>query len=280
MYQEQLIKAIEASLKAGKEILEIYERDDFEIQLKNDKSPLTYADRKSNQTIEYLLKDSGMPILSEEGKHINYEIRKEWDTFWLIDPLDGTKEFIKRNGEFTVNIALIHQNTPILGVIYIPVLKALYFATLELGAYKIKNIDHQILNEKASLKALIDRADKLPYPSSNGEFTVVGSRSHLSEETKEFTEKLQSKFGEINIVSSGSSLKICLVAEGKANIYPRFSPTMEWDTGAGHAIALAAGCEVKEADGTTDLQYNKENLTNPWFMVKPKNLDVSDIIRV
>ncbi len=280
MYQEQLITAIEASLKAGKEILEIYERDDFEIQLKNDKSPLTYADRKSNQTIEYLLKDSGTPILSEEGKLINYEIRKEWNTFWLIDPLDGTKEFIKRNGEFTVNIALIHQNTPVLGVIYIPVLKALYFATLELGAYKIESIDHQEINKKPSLDALIDRADKLPYPSSNDEFTVVGSRSHLSEETKEFTEKLQSKFGEINIVSSGSSLKICLVAEGKANIYPRFSPTMEWDTGAGHAIALAAGCEVKEADGTTDLQYNKENLTNPWFMVKPKNLDVSDIIRV
>ncbi len=277
MYQEQLITAIEASLKAGKEILEIYEREDFEIQIKKDKSPLTYADRKSNQTIEHLLKNTGIPILSEEGKLINYEIRKQWKTFWLIDPLDGTKEFIKRNGEFTVNIALVHQKTPILGVIYVPVLNALYFATLELGAYKISDIDHQSLNENPTIDTLMKRAHELPFQPSNAEFTVVGSRSHLSEETKNFTEKLQSKFGDIKIISSGSSLKICLVAEGKANIYPRFSPTMEWDTGAGHAIALAAGCEIKEADGVTDLKYNKENLTNPWFMVKPEDMDVSDI---
>lgn len=180
-----------------------------------------------------------------------------------MDPLDGTKEFIKRNGEFTVNIALIKNGNPILGVIYVPVTKDLYFSDNNNGAFKAVNADSE-----TGLNLLKQFSIKLPFFSETETYTVVGSRSHMNLETEKFIETLKAKHGEIDFMSKGSSLKICMVAEGIANIYPRFAPTMEWDTAAGHAIALGSGCTVTQTDEKTHVVYNKEDLLNPWFIIK------------
>ena len=263
---DQLLLAIKASLFAGEKILEVYSSNDFEIKLKSDDSPLTLADQNAHKIIVENLEKTNIPILSEEGKNIPFEERQNWEYYWLVDPLDGTKEFIKRNGEFTVNIALIEKDTPVLGVIYVPVTKDLYFSEKSLGAYKAINIDQETNFD--NVNSLIQLSFKLPFFIDNEVFTVVGSRSHMNDETEEFIAKLKAKYSEVDFISKGSSLKICMVAEGLANIYPRFAPTMEWDTAAGHAIALGAGCKVTQADEKTSLSYNKKELLNPWFIVK------------
>jgi 3'(2'), 5'-bisphosphate nucleotidase len=255
--------AIKASLLAGNEILKVYNTDDFEIKIKSDNSPLTIADQKAHKIIVDILNETDIPILSEEGRDIAFEERSKWDYYWLVDPLDGTKEFIKRNGEFTVNIALIHNQTPVAGVIYVPVTRDLYFSENELGAFKVINVDYQ-----SDPKQLMTQGFKLPFVEYNEVFTVVGSRSHMNQETEDFISKLKKEHGELEFMSKGSSLKICMVAEGLANIYPRFAPTMEWDTAAGHAIAIGAGCTVTQSDEKLPLIYNKEDLLNPWFIVK------------
>jgi 3'(2'), 5'-bisphosphate nucleotidase len=260
---ENLSLAIKASLLAGKEILKVYNSDDFEIKIKSDNSPLTLADKKAHEIIVEILKESNIPVLSEEGKSIPFEERKKWDLYWLVDPLDGTKEFIKRNGEFTVNVALIENGTPILGVIYVPVTKDLYFSDSTNGAFKAVNADSE-----TELNLLKQFSVKLPFFSETEIYTVVGSRSHMNTETEKFIETLKTKHDEIDFMSKGSSLKICMVAEGIANIYPRFAPTMEWDTAAGHAIALGSGCTVTQIDEKTLVVYNKEDLLNPWFIIK------------
>ena len=267
--KELLSVAVQASLVAGKDILEIYQSSDFGVEMKGNNSPLTLADKKAHNTIVDFLIKTDLPILSEEGRDINYDERNKWENFWLVDPLDGTKEFIKRNGEFTVNIALINDGIPIAGVIYVPVLEELYFGIENFGAYKIQEID--INNAKSfSIEKLIETAYKLPKNIEKEKYTIVGSRSHMSHETEDFINELKKIHGDVEIISKGSSLKLCMVAEGFANIYPRFAPTMEWDTAAGHAICLAAGFVVTKQDGKTLLKYNKENLLNPWFIVKPK----------
>lgn len=263
---KNLSLAINAALSAGKEILNVYNSDDFEIKFKSDDSPLTIADQRAHNIITEQLLNTNIPILSEEGKNIPYSERSKWKIYWLVDPLDGTKEFIKRNGEFTVNIALIEDNIPVLGVIYVPVTKDLYFSEKNLGAFKAINIDHDIHIENVS--ELTQISIKLPIISDNEIYTIVGSRSHMNKETEEFIANIKEEHGEIEFISKGSSLKICMVAEGIANIYPRFAPTMEWDTAAGHAIALGAGCRVTQADEKIPLIYNKEDLLNPWFIVK------------
>lgn len=263
--------AIEASIEAGKEILKVYETDDFRIVSKNDNSPLTKADKNAHNKIVSFLEKTDIPILSEEGKHMSYDERKKWDYFWLVDPLDGTKEFIKKNGEFTVNIALIKGTTPIAGIIYVPVTKTLYFADINKGAYKIEAVNSEDLHD-FDFEVLRSNAVKLPVPDFERPYTVVGSRSHMSEETTQYIEKLKDIHGEIEILSVGSSLKQCMIAEGKADIYPRFGPTMEWDTGAGHAIVNASGGCITQFDGSP-LVYNKENLLNPYFIVKGNLLD-------
>jgi len=260
---EKLELAIKASLLAGKEIIDVYNSDNFEVKIKSDDSPLTLADKKAHNIIIETLKETQLPVLSEEGKSIPFDERKNWDLYWLVDPLDGTKEFIKRNGEFTVNIALIEKGTPILGVIYIPVTKDLYFSDNKNGAFKAINADLD-----TNIKTLSQFSFKLPFFSETEIYTVVGSRSHMNEETEQFIDKLKSEYGEVDFMSKGSSLKICMVAEGIANIYPRFAPTMEWDTAAGHAIALGSGCTVTQSDEKTPVVYNKENLLNPWFIIK------------
>ena len=259
--------AIRAALDAGKSIMDIYMNPDadFEIETKADNSPLTLADKASNRLIVSALSVTPFPILSEEEKEIPFEERKKWTTLWIVDPLDGTKEFIKRNGEFTVNIALVNNGIPVVGVIYVPVRTELYFACDTLGAYKLTNIDGA---SQPSMDEMRRRATRLPSALMHQGMVVVASRSHQTEETTRYIENLRKKGQPVTLISSGSSLKICLVAEGSADIYPRFAPTMEWDTAAGHAIAKAAGCEIYHIDEKTPLSYNKEKLLNPWFVVK------------
>ncbi|HLC82814.1 MAG TPA: 3'(2'),5'-bisphosphate nucleotidase CysQ [Bacteroidia bacterium] len=263
--EELLFSAIQASLKAGEEILKVYESD-FAIEHKDDKSPLTLADKNAHKTICEILKNCNIPVLSEEGKSIEYSERNKWEYFWMVDPLDGTKEFIKRNGEFTVNIALIHKQKSILGVIYVPVTKTLYFAAENVGSYKSEIWN--LKSDNSSLEELIKSSNKLPLATTNKKFTVVASRSHLSEETEMFIAGLKNYHKEVEFISSGSSIKLCLVAEGSANIYPRFAPTMEWDTAAGQAICEIAGKKVIDYTTNQNLLYNKPNLLNNWFIVQ------------
>ena len=262
--EELLFFAIRASLKAGEEILKVY-NSDFAVEHKDDKSPLTLADKNAHNVICESLKSFNIPVLSEEGKLIDYSERQQWEYFWMVDPLDGTKEFVKRNGEFTVNIALIHKQKSILGVIYVPVTKTLYFAAENVGCFKaeIQNPTSDLLN----LQELIKSSNKLPLETTNKKFTVVASRSHLSEETEMFIDGLKTIHKEIDFLSSGSSIKLCLVAEGSANVYPRFAPTMEWDTAAGQAICEIAGKKVVDYTTNQNLLYNKPNLLNNWFVV-------------
>ena len=238
------------ALEAGDAIMEIYNKD-FTIEYKDDHSPLTEADLKSNEIICKSLNSlyPNIPIMSEENKQTEYAIRKNWEYYWCIDPIDGTKEFVKKNGEFTVNIALIHKNTPILGVVYAPVLNDMYSAKQNNGAYK---------NDQ-----------KLPLFTNNNQkekLSVVASKSHLSEETQNFIDALETK--SIVQVSKGSSLKLCMVAVGIADIYPRLAPTMEWDTAAADAIVRESGKSTLQFDSKDQLLYNKEDLLNPWFVVR------------
>lgn len=244
--------------QAGEAIMKIYSNPTcIEVDYKPDHSPLTIADKTSNEIITLELKKHfpALPIISEENKMIHFSERKKWKSFWLIDPLDGTKEFIKRNGEFTVNIALIENGIPVLGVVYVPIAKTLYFAQKAKGAFK---------RDEHSLTKLPDKA--VHYTQKN-ELKVVASRSHLTHETNEFITHLKSLGKKIELVSLGSSLKICKVAEGQADVYPRFGPTMEWDTAAAHAIALESGRTISIYKSDLPLHYNKENLLNPYFLV-------------
>ena len=255
--------AITAALEAGKVILDIYHSNDFEVELKDDHSPLTKADIASHKVIMSYLKKTNIPVLSEEGKAIPYSQRKDWKQLWIVDPIDGTKEFIKRNGEFTVNIALIEDQKPVLGVIFVPVSGELYFSTIATGAFKITVDLH-----KYDVEVLMENAVRLPIQRDDKTFTVVASRSHLSEETEAYVNNMRQKHGTVNLISKGSSLKFCMVAEGQANSYPRFAPTMEWDTAAGQAICEQAGFEVMDWSAKEPMLYNRENLLNNWFLVK------------
>jgi 3'(2'), 5'-bisphosphate nucleotidase len=237
--------------QAGKEILKVYSKD-FSVEYKDDNSPLTEADKKSNEIINRGLSKlyPKIPVLSEENREIDYDERKNWEYFWLVDPLDGTKEFIKKNGEFTINIALIHKNKPVLGIVYIPVKDIIYYAD-ENGSFK---------QEKT--KGLIKLQ---PKEKNHEKLVVVASRSHFNKETKDFIESLGKEY---ELINAGSSLKLCLVAEGKADIYPRLGSTMEWDTAAAHAVVNGAGKKVFVYNKYEELIYNKEDLLNPWFIVK------------
>lgn len=264
-YPHLLDSAIRAALAAGVKILEVYESDNFDVTRKDDDSPLTKADLQSQETISKILLDkTPYPMLGEEGREIPYEERAKWETFWLVDPLDGTKEFVKQNGEFTVNIALVSENTSVLGVLYVPVKDILYFAYVDGGAYRIEHareVDVQSIPEKAV--RLPDQNDRKTPP-----VVIVASRSHYSDETKAFVERIKAEHGEVDLISAGSALKICLVAEGKADYYPRLAPTMEWDVGAGQIIAEEAGCSLLVVDTNEPLRYNRENLVNPHFIVQ------------
>lgn len=262
--RDNLEIAISAAIEGGKEILKVYTQDEIAVENKEDHSPLTAADNAANDSINVILRNTSYPIISEENRQLDYSIRKDWDYCWIVDPLDGTKEFIKKNGEFTVNIALCAYGSPILGVIYVPVTRELYYAVVEEGkAYKsILTTEHTLVDE------LFNTTDQIsPSEDASEVIRVVGSRSHMNDETLKFINNLKKKYQEVEIVSKGSSLKFCLVAEGLADIYPRFAPTMEWDTAAGQAICNAAGLKVTAGNTSDELSYNKENLLNPFFLV-------------
>ncbi len=255
------------ALKAGLEVMKIYNQKDFGVEFKEDLSPLTIADRKSHQTIISQLKKHfrEIPILSEEGPDISYSERRDWDLYWLIDPLDGTKEYIKRNGEFTVNIALIKNQRPILGVVFAPALDLLYAAKKDFGSYKMSGMARYHITFEQDIK---NHGTVLPILTKDKSVRVVTSSSHLSPETEEFIEQLKAKHQHVDTTAIGSSLKLCAVAEGKADYYPRLAPTMEWDTAAGHAIVEQAGGLVLTASDDSSLAYNKQSLYNPWFIAK------------
>ncbi|QGH36224.1 3'(2'),5'-bisphosphate nucleotidase CysQ [Gracilibacillus salitolerans] len=257
-----IVDLFDVCLEAGNEIMEVYAQD-FDVEFKEDDSPLTVADKKAHDAIASGLEkiDSSIPVLSEEGKEIPYEARKDWGQFWLVDPLDGTKEFIKKNGEFTVNIALIKDKYPEMGVIYAPALDTFYFGVNGEGAYKLNDASKVKVTSSVDL---INQSVSLPEVKESNITNVVASRSHMSEETEAFINQLD---GEVEVVSSGSSLKFCLVAEGKADYYPRYAPTMEWDTGAGQAIVEAAGGKVTRYEDNERFYYNRKELLNGWFLV-------------
>ena len=240
--------------KAGDEIMKIYQQD-FDVDYKADNSPLTKADTQSNEIIINNLKSlyPDITVLSEENKKITYKIRKNWEYFWLIDPLDGTKEFVKKNGEFTVNIALIYKNIPVLGVIYAPVLNLLYYAQKGKGAFK------QEKNKKPQRLPIYNH-------TNNDTLKVIVSKSHYNQETKEFVDNLKNQYKKIEFINIGSSLKFCLIAEEKADIYPRLAPTMEWDTAAGQAIVEESKGKITKYKTKEPLRYNKQNLLNPYFI--------------
>ena len=260
---ENIQIAIMASLKAGIEIMEVYESDDFNVEIKGDNSPLTKADIRANEIINAVLIPTNIPIISEENSQIDYAVRKNWKTCWIVDPVDGTKEFIKRNGEFTVNIALVENGKPILGVIYVPVSKTLYFGDVK----NQKGFKAILDTHVTSTEGVLEKAEILKPKDSNPDLVqVVGSRSHMNQETLDYVANLKSKGKEVEVVSKGSSLKFCLVAEGNADVYPRFAPTMEWDTAAGQAICDSVGIAIISEETKEPLLYNKENLLNPGFV--------------
>lgn len=236
-----------AAYEAGQKILEIYATGDFSVEAKSDASPLTIADKAAHNIIVAGLKETGLPILSEEGRDIPYEERKNWKQFWMVDPLDGTKEFIKKNGEFTVNIALIENGKATMGVVYAPVLDKLYYT----------NTLNSALLQKGEVELALEAAEEKEVSH------IVASRSHKSPETEE----VLAKFPKAEVLSMGSSLKFMLLAEGKAQLYPRFAPTMEWDTAAAHAVLSVLGYSVRKPQGG-ELEYNKENLLNPFFIAE------------
>ncbi len=250
---------IEIAKEAGEAILEIYKQD-FSVELKSDDSPLTIADKKSNDIIVTALKniDSTIPIISEENKLLEYEIRKSWTKCWIVDPLDGTKEFIKKNGEFTVNIALVENGIPVLGVVHVPAQQITYYAEIGKGSFKLENNITSIL--------------KIRPLAQDGVLKIVGSRSHQTPELLEYVAQQKLKFAAVDFVAAGSSLKFCLLADGKADVYPRLGPTMEWDTCAGQIVATEAGAEVLRFDNFQSLTYNRQDLLNPFFIVKNPQL--------
>lgn len=242
-------RVLAISRRAGEAIVEIYQQVDPEVTFKADDSPLTAADLASHRVIVEALDElePRFPILSEEGAGQPYEARSGWDRFWLVDPLDGTKEFVKKNGEFTVNIALVEGGEPILGVVHAPVVGRTYWGARGLGAWRVDDGDERAIEAGGS---------------GSEELVIVASRSHAGAHMGSFLAEI----GDHRVTSMGSSLKLCLVADGTADVYPRLGPTMEWDTAAAHGVVLGAGGQVLDFSGAP-LRYNKENLLNPFFIV-------------
>lgn len=258
-----LVEVSRIAREAGARIMAIYTRDDLGIEAKADESPLTLADKAAHEHIvaELAALTPDIPVLSEESTAIPFSVRQSWGRYWLVDPLDGTKEFIKRNGEFTVNIALIDQHQPVFGVVYAPALDELYTGAQGLGASKTGS------HSGTRPIKVQDKANASP--------RVVASRSHRGE----LLDKYLHRLGDHEVVSMGSSLKICLVAEGRADLYPRLGPTCEWDTAAAHAVVLAAGGQLTDTE-LKPLQYNrKDEYLNPHFLVFGEPRDWSQYLR-
>jgi len=275
---EWLATAARASVLAGWATLDVY-GSDFEVEYKADRSPLTLADRRSHDVIVAHLEATGIPILSEEGQGIPHAQRDRWPRLWIVDPLDGTKEFVKRLGEFTINVALVEDRRPTLGAVFVPVKNVLYFGRIEDGSFRLEEPDTIAAlasdaggrDARAVLEGMRAHAQRLPVDqAAHVPFVIVGSRSHATPELHAYVEEKRRELGDVTFISAGSSLKYCLVAEGRADVYPRLGPTMEWDTAAGQLIAEAAGARVVRYDTGQPLLYNKEDLLNPWHVVTRK----------
>jgi 3'(2'), 5'-bisphosphate nucleotidase len=291
--QALLATACRAVLPASAAILRIYEEGNWNVEEKDDKSPLTRADREAHEIIARVLEEESpeVPVLSEEGAHLPFETRKTWERLWIVDPLDGTKEFLSRNGEFTVNVALAVGGTPVLGVVAVPALDTYYVAAGGHGAFRASGETVAAAAEaRDPIAAMEAQAVRLAAAAGAGDTAragaaaettarVVASRSHLNAETEAFIEGLKTQYTDVTIVQAGSAVKLCRVAEGEADYYPRLAPTMEWDTAAGDAVVREAGGRVLHAaaDGSSDgseLTYNKEDLHNPYFVAVAKGKEL------
>ncbi len=266
-YASYLKLAIKAAIEAGEQILKIYDTN-FEVEIKKDSTPVTKADKAASECIIASLKQTNIPVLSEEGIIYDYEQRKNWKHLWIVDPLDGTKEFIKRNGEFTVNIALIEDQKPMIGVIYSPVSRQLYYACVNFGSFKVDG--HNVLSQINSQTIIVDElmalAQKLPLQTQPKVYTLIASRSHLSKEISERIALNKLRHSAVEIINTGSSIKFCIIAEGRAHEYPRYGTTMEWDTAAGQCIIENAGGKVLDLETNEPIKYNRENLKNNNFI--------------
>ena len=267
--KQELALAIRASVQAGAAILRYY-GSEVAVESKADSSPLTAADLAAHEVIlETLQGGSSLPVLSEESKEVPFSERSAWERFWLVDPLDGTKEFINQNGEFTVNIALVEAGRPVLGVVYVPALSRLYFGGEDIGAFLQEVAPENVGSIETELDNRILLSTKLSgAPANDSNYTIIGSRSHGSPEYESFVSELRTRHPNAQTISAGSSLKFCRVVEGAANIYPRLGRTMEWDTAAGHALVNAVGKKVCVFESDEELSYNKDDLGNPWFVVQ------------
>ncbi len=279
--EQRLQTAIKAAVEAGKAIMQVYKSDDFGVEAKADSSPLTLADKAAHDIIEGYLLKTNIPILSEEGMHEKYETRKHWDQLWIVDPLDGTKEFVKKTGEFTINIALIQNNYPVAGVVFVPVTGELFYASADKGSFKVA-LHKDWLNQN---DINIVNAQKLPLANQqkeslkpNKKLRIVASVSHRSKETNQFIQQLEEKYGQADVVAVGSSIKLCKIAEGSADIYPRLGPTMEWDIAAGQAIAECAGAYVIDWNTQSRLKYNRHELLNNWFVVSTDKIPQEELL--
>ena len=253
------------AILAGERILEVYDGD-VQVELKEDESPLTIADKKSHEVIETGLKKyfPDLPILSEEGEQFDYSTRSKWDLYWLVDPLDGTKEFIKKNGEFTVNIALMKEHRPIWGVVYTPVSKECFWGGKEYGAYYAKG-EEDVVQLNGQMK-------------KDSVFRFCMSRSHSNQESQNLINAISEKYNESENVKIGSSLKFCRLATGQIDFYPRLGPLREWDMAAGQAVLEGSGGEVYTFEGFKDIPYGKDDLVQPWFCGQRNGIDLREIL--
>lgn len=270
-YKQLLQLAVTAAFAAGEEILRIY-LTDFRVETKSDNTPVTIADKASGKCIAQILAQSGYPVISEEEEVPPYHKRRDWPFVWIVDPLDGTKEYVKKNGEFAVNIALVERGRPVVGVIYAPVLKDLYFGCRDCGSYKVTHNEMVVeLMKKTLPENLFEYSKKLPLLKPPKDYTVVASRSHLSSEINAHIEDLKNVYGQVNMINIGSSIKQCWVAEGRAHEYARFGLTMEWDTAAGQCILEEAGCQLIDLQTDLPMIYNKEDLRNNYFIARHRS---------
>lgn len=278
------LDAVRAAAEAGLMVLDMYqETTQVEVKLKADSSPRTKADKQADDIIRKSLLHTFIPLLSEEGREVFYDERRDWDYFWLVDPLDGTKEFINTSGEFTINIALIGSGEAVVGVVFVPVAQKLYFAVRGEGAFRAEKFRAQDVGDTLTWEELLQQSARLPLFQRDAEqvrreLIVVRSRSHMAEKTKEYVDMLAERYPNIKEIECGSSHKMCMVAEGTADLYPRVAPTSEWDTAAGQAVVEMAGMEVVDFSHFDRLEYNKESMENPPFVVRCKHLQIPKLI--
>jgi 3'(2'), 5'-bisphosphate nucleotidase len=265
-------KAYNAALRAGAVILDVYRRKgDYDVDLKRDHTPITEADRRAHATIKEYLGPTHIPMLSEEGREMRFDERRDWDMFWLVDPLDGTKEFIKGNNEFTVNIALVVNNRPVVGVIYVPYFNKIYFCEKGHGSFMKRDVAPDPAAE-FSYEEVFAGAVELPLRRERNNPLRIGvSRSHRNDDTERYIADMRERFPDAVVVEQGSSYKFCMLAEGEIDFYPRTSDTYEWDTAAGEIILSDTGGTTKSLPDLGKFAYNKESLLNPWFVCRSGN---------